>query len=132
MSRASQGALIVMGMVTFIGVVIGISLYSWFQTQFVTGEEIRMVQPNGIFPDLDAHYAQEVNVPNSEANLNNGLGRIANAQATAIVNTTNNETGRTYMAGALNGLGMGIICLLSLLGPVILLLLVSLSNKQTS
>jgi hypothetical protein len=55
------------------------------------GEEIRMIQPpkNGLaayfFLDEAAKAAQEVNVPNSVANENNGQGRLANAQATLAV-----------------------------------------------
>lgn len=48
-------------------------------------DSINMIQPYGWMPERDAHYAQEVNDPNSHANLNNGQANLYNAQATAVV-----------------------------------------------
>ena len=57
------------------------------QTIDPSRESIYMVEPCG-WPwckEYDAHYASEVNKPNSEANENNGKANFYNAQATKTV-----------------------------------------------
>jgi uncharacterized protein YfaP (DUF2135 family) len=66
--------------------VVGMALIGLLQPQKTTGT-VEMVQPCG-WPwcaGYDSHYAQEVNVPNSEANQNNGEATLDNARATAVI-----------------------------------------------
>ncbi len=117
MRNSTKGALFFIAIVVVIVAIIGnvvINAASRIFTNKVTyGEEIGMCQPSGWNLTRDAKCAQDVNVPNSVANLNNGQSRVYNAQATAIVETSDN-TLRTQYVG---GLGLGCIAAL-VFGPV--------------
>jgi len=69
--------------------------------QKTTGTVV-MVQPCGWFwcAEYDAHYAEHVNQPNSEANKNNGEANYYNSQAEQTASQTTTGQLAAMMAGA--------------------------------
>jgi hypothetical protein len=108
MRKATQGFLILVGIACLAGVAVYQVAESWYNSRFVTNGEIRMVQPSGFLPSVDSQYAEHVNEPNSRANLNNGLGNAANAEATAIVADALVKTGEAHSKGFSEGAGLAV------------------------
>jgi len=81
---------------------------SMLQPQKTKGEMISMVEPcaSTWCAEYDAHYAQEVNRPNSEANRNNGQAAQSFAQATQTVW----DAGEGQSTYTMLGMGLGAIC----------------------
>lgn len=88
MRKSTQGFLIAIGIILVICFFAFVGIDTMLGGQLTQGEEIKMVQPSGFLPQRDQHYAEKVNVPNSEANLNNSQSHLYNAEATAIVNSS--------------------------------------------
>lgn len=111
MSDATKGFLILCAVLLAVGACVGPSVLNGAKElvfgKVTQGEEISMVQPTGWWFTRDAQNAQEVNVPNSTANLNNGQSRVWNAQATAIVEESARANQEQYKAGNVNGLFFG-------------------------
>lgn len=99
----------------FAGVLFVVIVCSWaigiFGPEKTTGT-IEMVQPCGWFwcAGYDSHYAQNVNLPNSQANSNNGEAAVSFAQATQITGDAIKSQTQTATAGAMFGF-YGALCL---------------------
>ena len=81
---------------------------------FVTPCEncVNMVQPNGWQPSRDSQYAGGVNLPNSEANLNNAMAQKAQAEAAVAQSEVYANMEHTdYKSGLLFG-SMGAVLLI--------------------
>lgn len=79
-----------------------------FTNPVTQGQEIGMVQPRGLLPGRDAQFAEGVNLPNSEAELNMAEAHRLNAQATAIIMEQNKEANQASL-GRFRGFWTGIL-----------------------
>ena len=114
-------ALVVLGIVVFCG-----AAYSSVAPVRTT-EEIEMIQPCG-WPwcmGYDAHYAGNVNLPNSEANLNNGQAEVAEARAEEI--SANDDANRA--AFGLTVFGLAFVFLVVMFGGGAVLLLIASKGR---
>lgn len=120
----------VIGVATVLGVAFLVLMQVLFPAGNITkGDEIAMCQPTGWNLLRDSYCAQEINRPNSEANLNNGLAHQANAEATlaaAQALQVARETGADPKMTFAAGLEIG--CL----GVVVLIFVVTAIAIRTS
>lgn len=112
-SSAAKGCFIFFGIVLVIGLFGGLGVSQIFGAQFVDPQNgsIRMVQPSGIFANRDTQYAEHVNEPNSRANVNNAAANSLNAQATAIVKSSEVEAGKAQGLGFRQGIEAGVLAI---------------------
>lgn len=119
---------IILGLVVIGAIYFCFALINASAPEKTTGT-IEMVQPCGWFwcAEYDAHYAQEVNVPNSQANENNSESNLNNAQATQISSNTVKSQALDKFGGFLSG-----VCFIGAFLVIGLFTLFSFRNRVTS